>query len=426
MKSLAKKILPTLPVSLQRTILRAYEKIHIGQAYPDVPAAKNPSDPKNILFYHVSALSFGGTEKFLQIIAKHVNPKKYRGYFMYSPQPRNLGSVAGDGRKKYLENSPLELISFSYSNLSQKYPYRLANMKPSLIDTIKDKKIDLIVTPTSGYTEYPINEISSIPIILLNNFGAPNVQPNIVKNVCVSHEVAGKIRPIVPEEKIAVMYVLSEKPPESAAAAGIALRQKFGVKDTDTVFGRIGRADNNIFDEIGIRAFQKIVADDSSAHYFIMSPPPILVSLVANEKIPNVHFLPPSADENDIWAFHASLDALAHFRKDGESCGLNIAESMLSKKPIISHKSPQWNAHLEYLEPAFSRIAEIGNIDQYASHMKEFIALKKTGELKKMGLLAEQKAGPLFLVEANIPQIEAWIDAAIDSQIASAIDYSGK
>jgi len=334
---------------------------------------------------------------------------------MYSPQPRNGSGQTSDGRKKYLQDSAVEFVPFTYESMSRKYPYRLTGMKPTFIETIRDKKIDLVITAGSGYTEYPFNEISSLPILVLNIFGSPNIQPNIINNICISHEVAAKLSPIVPSEKISVMYILSEQPSQEAAAAGNAIRLKFGIKETDTVFGRIGRADDNIFDPIGIRAFQKIVSIDRSAHYFIMSPPPVLVGIVEKEKIPNVHFLAPSSDECEIWAFHASIDALAHFRKDGESCGLNIAESMLSKKPVISHRSAQWNAHLEYLEPAFSRVAEINNVDQYAGYMKEFVALKKSGELQKMGELAAKKAEPLFLVENNITQIEVWIDSAIDS-----------
>ena len=125
-----------------------------------------------------------------------------------------------------------------------------------------------------------------------------------------------------------------------------------------------------------------------------MSAPPILEKIVSDEKIPNVHFLDPSADENDIWGFHYSIDALAHFRYDGETFGLNIAESMYAGNPILSHKSHIWNAHLEYLNDSFSRVSEVGDVNSYAKSMIEFINIKQHNikNWVKMKEIAERTA----------------------------------
>ena len=42
-----------------------------------------------VLFYQLSGMSFGGTEKNLQILAKHLSPDKYDVFFMYSSKPQN-------------------------------------------------------------------------------------------------------------------------------------------------------------------------------------------------------------------------------------------------------------------------------------------------------------------------------------------------
>jgi len=123
--------------------------------------------------------------------------------------------------------------------------------------------------------------------------------------------------------------------------------------------------------------------------------------------------LAPSAQEKDVWAFHQAIDVLAHFRKDGESCGLNIEEAMLCGKPIISHKSRIWNAHLKYLDGSFSRVAEIDNIKQYTKYMREFTELKQNGKILKMGKKAKEKAEKLFLIKNNINRFERWVDRAL-------------
>jgi glycosyltransferase involved in cell wall biosynthesis len=134
--------------------------------------------------------------------------------------------------------------------------------------------------------------------------------------------------------------------------------------------------------------------------------------MVEREQIPNVHFLPSSAKEEDVWAFHQSIDAVAHFRNDGESFGLNIVESMLCGKPVITHRSHIWNAHLEYLEPAFSRVANKDNVDTYASFMKEFTLLKQQGKLKELGEKAREKSEE-FLIENQIVRFEKLVDESI-------------
>ncbi len=192
------------------------------------------------------------------------------------------------------------------------------------------------------------------------------------------------------------------------------LRKKLGFNDNDVVFGRIGRPDDNIFDPIGINAFKEVVKKYSNAHYLIVAPSPKLEQIVREENIPNVHFLPLIAEEKDVWAFHNAIDVLAHFRKDGETCGLNIAESMLCGKPIISHKSVVWNAHLEYLDNSFSRVAEIDDSNQYAEYMKEFIEAKNNGKIVEMGKRAKEKGDELFLIQNNIGKFEKWIDEALN------------
>jgi len=391
-------------------------KIFLEKEYPNnlFNNEKEKNIKPRILFYHVSGLSFAGTEKFLQILAKHLNPDIYDVYFMYSPKPRScFGDEVLDGRLNYLKNTSIRLIPFNYRKLDNKYPYFIHKMSPTVFEVIKRNNIDLLITAGAGYSEFPFNVVKNIPIVLINIFGSLNIQKNILYNVCVSETVSNKIKHIVPEEKIKVMYNQSENPSKNSFENGKILRKKLNIKEDEVVFGRIGRASDNIFDSIGIMAFKQVVKEVSNIHYLIMSPPPILKKIVKEHKISNVHFLGPSANEEDIWAFHQAIDVLAHFRKDGESCGLNIVEAMLCGKPIISHKSKYWNAHLEYLDSSFSRIADVDNIQQYIKYMKEFISFKKDNKILGIGQKAKEKAEKLFLIKNNINQFEKWVNKAL-------------
>ena len=420
MKRLAKRIFPYIPVWLRRIATSVYE-VHyariastaMGLEGVDVSVSKTGRNVKpRMLFYHPSGLSFGGTEKFLQILARHINKDKYDTYFLYSAKPRRATGLdlRLDGRLSYLEGQGVKLIAFDYESMDQDYPYVIRKATPTIFEVLRQENIDLVVTAGTGYTEFPFNLIRDIPIVMLNIFGSFNVQKNFALNCCISNEVADKIRPIVPEKKIEVMYIPSDGPTAESLVAGQALRGRLGIAPEAMVFGRIGRGSDDIFDPIGIRAFQRLVAEDQSVHYLIMSPMPVVKKIVEEEKIPNVHFLPASSSESDVWAFHQVIDCLAHFRHDGESCGLNIAEAMLCAKPIITHRSPIWNAHLEYLKPEFSRVADINDIDGYYAHMKEYTALKKEGGLARVGELARAQAEPLFLIKNSITRFEGWVD----------------
>jgi hypothetical protein len=418
-RRIGKSILPYLPDSLKRLIYHAYENHYakicqrrVGPL-PKIRKVSKLSGKKNVLFYHISGLSFGGTEKYLQILAKYIDKNKYEVFYLHSPRPRALsGYINLKERAPYLENAGVKLIEFDYEEMETAYPYFIKGMKPSIFEVIAEKNIELLVTATPGYTEYPINIINNLPIILINIFGSINTQKNIVKDICISKTLARRIEGVVPRNKIEVMYTPIERPKEEYKNLGQELRQSLGFQEKDIIFGRIGRPVDDIFDPIGIRAFQKIVTKYPEAKYLIQSPPPILRKIVQEESIPNVYFLEPTSAEERIWAFHFAIDAAAHWRYDGESCGMNIIESMVAEKPIISHRSHVWNAHLEYLEPSFARVADKDNVEEYAKYMEEFILLKKAGRLEALGKAAGKRAEQ-FLIENNIGRFENWVEEAI-------------
>ncbi len=407
--SLAKKIFPSCFLNKAKILLSFY-RLYISRRRGGICEYNNNlsnDNKKIILFYEINGLSYAGTQKNLQILAKYLDKKKYEVFFMYSSKNHSE-------RKGYLENSGIHLIDFDYESVENKLPFYITGMKPHIFDVIKDYNIDLFVTAGSGYPEFPTANIIKLPIIFINVFGSVSVQKNIVKHVCNSSLTANTIRPCITSDKVEVMYVPSEGPSEIPLNRGRNLRIKLGINENEFIFGRIGRPDDNIFDPIGINAFKEVVKKYSNAHYLIVAPSPKLEQIVREENIPNVHFLPLIAEEKDVWAFHNAIDVLGHFRKDGETCGLNIAESMLCGKPIISHKSVVWNAHLEYLDNSFSRVAKIDDLNQYAEFMKEFIEAKNNGKIVEMGKHAKEKGDELFIIQNNMGKFEKWIDEALN------------
>lgn len=378
MRNLLKKILYTLPRPLRTLVVIVrewYWRIKMTswekRQYSNLPKTTFRNRKiKKILIYHISGLTHAGTEKNLQLIANSL-VDEYDVCFMY-------GEKGAEEQRKETLDPRIKLIPFSYKLNETAIPHRLHEMKPHIKEVLKERDIDLIITASPGYSHYPWNVISEVPIMLSNVFGAPTLQKNIVATIFMSDTVKRHSEKWIGTNKRhhTRFLPIAKLPPKNSRELGSLLRKRLGILETDFVFGRIGRDDNNIFDPIGILAWQKIAYNHPHAHLLVMSPPSILVSIVNEKKIPRVHFLPPSGKEEDVWTFHGAIDAMSHFRRDGETSGVAIAESLTIGNPIITHKSHIWNAHLEYLTSDCSRVAEIDDSNGYADYMEEFIDLK--------------------------------------------------
>lgn len=383
MRTLLKKILHSLPVYIQAKLIILYENYFRyicyekeKEEYSIIKKSKIlGKQKKRILVYHISGLGIGGTEKTLQTVANNLC-SDFEVFFLYSNK-----NVFVDRHE--IINKQVKCIEFAYTKKDSTYPFYIHGMNPHIKNIIQEHNIELLITADSGYTQYPINTILDIPIILINIFGSPSLQKNILSTLFISNTVQKHSEKYTGRrDGNKTLYIPITLPPKEARARAQEIRNTFGILDTDFVFGRIGRNSDSIFDSIAIKAFKKIVSNNSETHYIIMSPPPILEKIVKDENIPNVHFLPPSGNETDIWGFHYSLDSLAHFRNDGETFGLNIVESMYAGNPIISHTSHIWNAHLEYLNQTFSRIVNKDDYETYAHHMQDFITIKRNKPIK--------------------------------------------
>lgn len=402
MRELLKNTVKKLPLPFKRLIVISRETFWSKQTpqpvqNPDILITEQlQAEPgkKNILFYAIFGLRHAGTEKNLQLIANSL-ADDFNIYFMYGEEPGN------EERKQQLD-SRIKFIPFTYTECEIKTPHLIHEMNPSLTSVIKSLPIDLLVTASPGYSHYPWNQVRDIPIVLLNIFGAPTLQKNIKAVIYNSLTTKKHAEAWIGEDRRGhVKYApLYKTPPSNYRELGMALRRNLGIPSDNFVFGRIGRDDDAIFDPIGITAWQSIASKYPNAHYLIMSPSPALVKIVKEEKVPRVHLLPRSSQEEDVWAFHGAIDSLAHFRFDGETSGVAIAESMYAENPIISHRSHIWNAHLEYLNDNFSRVADKDDTSDYAKFMEEFIELKANhqdtwGKMKKQAYaVAVEKFSP--------------------------------
>lgn len=380
MRNLLKNLFETLPVFVKIQYINFYESYNRRKSFnlenkealiftEKTKERRRHTKKKSVLIYHISGMSYGGTEKNLQIVANGL-VSEYDVYYMYS-------DFNAENNRLQFMHPGVKLIRFTYTSKDDKYPYYVHNMNPHIKNVIDEKHIDMIIVSDVGQTNYPIINILDIPILMINNFGGPTTQKNIVHINYVSETVRKHAQ--LYTGKLMRYSVLNTPTTDVVAKKDTTdLRKKLGISEDAFVIGRIGRNSDNIFDPIGINAYKRIVDKYPDLHFIIVSPPPKLEKIILEEKIPRVHIIQPTNNEKEIWAFHYALDTLAHFRYDGETLGLNIAESMMVGNPIITHVSHVWNAHLDYLKnESFSRIAKMDDYVGYASFIEELIEIKK-------------------------------------------------
>ncbi len=409
-----KKYIPSLLLPTVRYLYCLYQEYCtriVSKKYAQNTKRKNKK--KHILIYGVAALGMGGTEKNLQMITKYLNREKYEVFFMYGIKPRKLWNYNWEmmeKRRSYLWDGDTTYIPFDYEKLSESHPYEIKGMTPHIVDIIEYNAIDIVITAWAGNAEFPLTDIRC-PIIFLNIFGIPNTIKNIYYHICISQTIAHEIADIVPKSKIRSLYIPTEWPGMMTSdIEGVEFRKRYNIPLDGIVFWRIWRADNSIYDPIGIKAFESIVKKYSDVYYVIVSPCSLLRDYIQKYTIKNIVLLEPIYDEKEVWKFHLSIDILAHFRSDGETFGLNIAESMICGNPIITHKSRIWNAHLEYLDSYNSFVTEIDDVEGYAQAMEYFATDYNRQKRKKMWNNARKVAHSLFHIDSYISKVEELID----------------
>jgi hypothetical protein len=220
MNLIVKEMLPKKTVGFFKRVLSAYRLV-FSRCF-GLCRDYYPLDGKiKVLFYEFAGMSYGGSQKSLQILAKHLDSSKFDVYYTYS-------EIRDTSRLHYFKNSSVKLVPFSHGNVRKTFPYFIENMQPHIFDIIRRKKINLIIYPSSGYPEYPIANITKVPIIQVNVFGSINVQKNIKKILCVSEYITRIVKSALTNKDVTTLYNFTEGPDPEANQRGLELRKSLG------------------------------------------------------------------------------------------------------------------------------------------------------------------------------------------------------
>ena len=317
----------------------------------------------NVMHY-VGGLNYAGTNRTMERFVREMDKKKFNVFVLYNEISNELYNKTDElSRLEWFKEIPnITLVPFKMwdrENISEYYsPY-----KTNFFEVIESlpEKINIFHFHRSGHTEWPITPKTKHlfdKLVETNIFAGDDNVMNLDLSLCVSKHIFDR-KSNKKNTKILYNGVESPKTTEN-------LRDKLKIDESTFVFGRIGRDSN--FTEISLRAFKEVETRRQNVKYIIVNPCYHTKQFVESQEIKNVIFLDKIIDDVEISKFFNTIDCLAHYRSDGESCGVNIQEAMIHGKPVISHISDTFNAQQEV----------IGNAGYVVNNSYEYFAKMMT------------------------------------------------
>jgi glycosyltransferase involved in cell wall biosynthesis len=279
----------------------------------------------------------------MERLVREMDKEKFNVYVLYNEITNELYNRTDElSRLKYFQQIPnITLVPYKMWDRNAEY---YSPNKTNFFEVISSlpEKIDIFHFHRSGHTEWPITPKTINlfnKVVDTNIFAGSDNTINLDLSLCVSKHIYNRKSN---KNNTKILYNGVELPKTNEN-----LREILGISPQTFVFGRIGRDSN--FTDIALRAFKEVEDRRGNVKYLIVNPCDLTKKFVESNEIKNVIFLDKIIDDVEISKFFNTIDCLAHYRSDGESCGVNIQEAMIHGKPVISHTSNTFNAQSEVI-----------------------------------------------------------------------------
>jgi len=113
------------------------------------------------------------------------------------------------------------------------------------------------------------------------------------------------------------------------------LLDEYNLSKDVPIFGRIGAGE---FSPISLEALSKYKNMGFDFKYIIICPCQNAIDTINNLNLKdNCILIDCSSDDDLIHKFNNTIDIFLHYRSNGETFGMGIAQSLMYGKPVISH-----------------------------------------------------------------------------------------
>lgn len=305
------------------------------------------------ILFQLSSLGYGGTEKAIYTFLENIDRTKFEpSVFFYTdyktlPYYRRLvkSFFFKKAKKSFIEKYTtnmarftdfqiiLENTNFYYGNESD-FIKAIHSLSPNIIHFNRGVEETFF---TQKFYLIPRH----IKLVESNIFGKSSNSRylNRINKIFFVSKWLIQQSPWAPNEKTALLYN-----PIKLPSTDQTLRSFYNIPDNAIVLGRMSRP--NLDDGTFIANVLTNVLDND-IYFLVIGASEILRKTLAD--LNNIIFIDPTTDTNFISIFYNKVDLLLHYRKEGETFGMNIAEAMIHGKPVISHQSFLDNAQIELL-----------------------------------------------------------------------------
>lgn len=366
-----------------------------------------------VAFLKYAGLSAGGTEKFLQTIAAHLDKDKFEVDYYYTEAVPYIGSdhiQAGTNQERlqYMLKHNVNLIKINVEAVNLKTRTH-EWINTDVFKVFDESKYDIIQTGRAGHPEYPFTKIRKTPIVdSLHLLAGVDNQYNIARVMHIT-EWSKKIWEFKGGDR--TRSVIVSHPIEIQTDEYHSLRDELGLTGK-IILGFHQRNADSIFSPIPLEAYKQI--EDASArsaegpgavlqtHFIILGGSDLYKKQAEALGIKSITFVDHSADPKKIYSFLATLDIYAHGRKDGEVNSTAMAEAMYFGLPIISHVSDINNGHIECIGDA-GYVAQ--NVTDYTSELSKVVNDKTHREILSQN--AHKRFAEMYELKSQIARIES-------------------
>lgn len=337
-----------------------------------------------ILFYS-HTIDFAGTWRSHERILLNLNRDLFDPYVFYNPNQNNNRL---EFLKLKLNNS--KIIPF-YANKIKTGPQEGYSYTETNFSTLaKEIKFDIIHFARSGYYEWPFIERISPIQIETNIFGFKDNSEYLDCSVAI----CDTIKKINNHSDYVIYNPIPTPLPDDKT-----LREEYGIKNDEFVFGRIGRKSN--FHNISIESLKLLKNKGVKFKYIIIGACDKIIETIENSGLKNdCIILDETNDDYLIHKFYNTIDVFLHYRSDGECHSTAIAQSMMYGKPVISHFAG-YNGQIE-------TIADGGFICKNANEYSEKISSLISDKFFYKKISNNSKKRAIFYEEKNI--VKSWED----------------
>jgi glycosyltransferase involved in cell wall biosynthesis len=307
--------------------------------------------------FQLNSLGFGGTEKSILTFIEHFDSKKVQAYVFFNSDKgspkfhlvRFLAKFSQKYRKKYNEKYIRNFSRFKQFQEALNGRLEVGNGLQAFYKYILKVKPHVIHLNRGLEEEFYTKQISLMPssckIVETNIFGKTadqNYLRRLSGIIFSSYWLRGNSE--WADTVCSMVLYLPVKRPRTLAEQGFQLRNRLLIPKDAIVLGRLSRPeldDGEFIRQVFAKVRQR-------------NPGIFLVSLGSSNRFrevtvddPSIIHLPPTIVEEEIATFLMAIDLFLHFRVEGETFGLNIAEAMSYSLPVVTHESSVDNAQIE-------------------------------------------------------------------------------